>query len=412
MAWLETKGDVFRIRFRYTGGKHLLALHTSDKREADDALARFGANLRLIERGIIDPPPEGADLGVYIVSGGKHVENPTHVVRPNRPTLATLFDRYVAEFPKAAKEPSTRKTEAIHIAHLRRLLDTGLPLVDVTSRTIQGYIDARSQEMGRRNKPVRSKTVKKELGTFSTVWNKWGIPQGLVATKAPVTNLTYPKETAKPPFQTRDQIERQIGRCHPTKEEQAELWSGLFLTLPEIEEVLDFVRNKRCPPYVYPMFVFAAHTGARRSEIRRTRVTDIDFTEKTILIREKKKDHSKEETYRTVPLTPRLAEAMQDWFKRHPGGAYAICTTFKNAIADHRATEMFRHAVHGSKWAVLPGWHCFRHSFISNCVAKGVDQRLIDHWVGHTTEEMRKRYSHLLPAASQTALLSVFGTKE
>ena len=50
-----------------------------------------------------------------------------------------------------------------------------------------------------------------------------------------------------------------------------------------------------------------------------------------------------------------------------------------------------------------------RHSFISNCAARGVDQRLIDHWVGHTTEAMRRRYSHLLPAVSQTALLSVFG---
>jgi hypothetical protein len=29
------------------------------------------------------------------------------------------------------------------------------------------------------------------------------------------------------------------------------------------------------------------------------------------------------------------------------------------------------------------GWHCFRHSFVSNCSARGVDQRLIDQ-VGRT----------------------------
>ena len=74
MAWLETKGDVFRIRFRYGGAKHLLALHTSNKKEADESLARFEANIRLIERGIIDPPPAAADVGVYIVSGGKLAE--------------------------------------------------------------------------------------------------------------------------------------------------------------------------------------------------------------------------------------------------------------------------------------------------------------------------------------------------
>jgi hypothetical protein len=49
------------------------------------------------------------------------------------------------------------------------------------------------------------------------------------------------------------------------------------------------------------------------------------------------------------------------------------------------------------------------HSFISNCAAKGVDQRLIDHWVGHTIEEMCMRYRHLVPDVSKAALLSMFG---
>ena len=52
MAWLESKGDVLRIRFRFGGAKHLLPLHSSDRREAEDALARFKGNLRLIERGM------------------------------------------------------------------------------------------------------------------------------------------------------------------------------------------------------------------------------------------------------------------------------------------------------------------------------------------------------------------------
>jgi integrase len=58
---------------------------------------------------------------------------------------------------------------------------------------------------------------------------------------------------------------------------------------------------------------------------------------------------------------------------------------------------------------VLRGWHVLRHSFISNCAAKGVDQRLIDAWVGHTTEEMRKRYRHLIPDVEQQAIQTVFG---
>jgi site-specific recombinase XerD len=37
-----------------------------------------------------------------------------------------------------------------------------------------------------------------------------------------------------------------------------------------------------------------------------------------------------------------------------------------------------------------PGRHILRHSFASNCAAKGIDQRLLDAWLGHTIE-IRKR---------------------
>src|SRR5687768_1994424 len=120
MAWLEKKGEVFRVRFRYAGGKYLLALGTTDPTEAEDALARFESNLRLVERGVIDPPPDGADVGTYIVSGGKLGGRPSKARKPDRPTLAALFDGYEADFPKGAKEASTRKTERIHLGHLRR----------------------------------------------------------------------------------------------------------------------------------------------------------------------------------------------------------------------------------------------------------------------------------------------------
>jgi hypothetical protein len=47
--------------------------------------------------------------------------------------------------------------------------------------------------------------------------------------------------------------------------------------------------------------------------------------------------------------------------------------------------------------------------FISACASKGVDQRLIDEWTGHATEEQRKRYRHLYPTTQQAAIASVFG---
>lgn len=221
-------------------------------------------------------------------------------------------------------------------------------------------------------------------------------------------NLIYPKGTTKPPFQIREQIERKIALGKLSAGAISELWQSLFLTIPEVESLLDYIRDRHTLPFVYPMFAFAAHTGARRSELRRSVVTDFDFASRTVMIREKKKDSAKVKTYRTVPLTARLEQVMRDWFAKHPGSPHAICMPNGQPLKDTYTTTLLHQATAGSQWMVIPGWHCLRHSFISNCAARGIDQRLIDHWVGHSTDAMRRRYSHLLPAVSQAAIVSVF----
>ena len=102
------------------------------------------------------------------------------------------------------------------------------------------------------------------------------------------------------------------------------MWDSLFLTLPEIEEVLEQVTHRERIPQAHAMFVFAAHTGARRSEIRRALISDFDFDNKAVMIREKKREHDKRETYRTVPMSPLLECVMRAGFADHPA-ATARC---------------------------------------------------------------------------------------
>ena len=42
----------------------------------------------------------------------------------------------------------------------------------------------------------------------------------------------------------------------------------------------------------------------------------------------------------------------------------------------------------------MRGWHVLLHSFCSNMVAAGIDQRIIDEIMGHSTEEQCRRYRH------------------
>ena len=194
------------------------------------------------------------------------------------------------------------------------------------------------------------------------------------------------------------------------------------------------------------MVCFAAHSGARRSELLRARVADIDFNGKTVLINEKKRVRGKRTT-RRVPLSPFLVQVLETWLAEHPGGQYLFCnanvvtrsktrsrmtgykgdkaraSTLTGRLADVReravkgigpitgaeAHDHLKRSLRGSRWSVIKGWHIARHSFASNCAAKGIDQRLIDRWLGHTTDEMRRRYQHLIPNQEQEAIGRVFG---
>jgi site-specific recombinase XerD len=72
------------------------------------------------------------------------------------------------------------------------------------------------------------------------------------------------------------------------------------------------------------------------------------------------------------------------------------------------ASEYLRETLRGGKWSVLHGWHTFRHSLASNMASAGVDQRLINEILGHNTEEMERRYRHLLPSKKTQALDGLF----
>jgi integrase len=225
-------------------------------------------------------------------------------------------------------------------------------------------------------------------------------------------NLEYPKQKEKPPFQTWEQVLRKTkGNA------DSELWNCVFLAVSEVEELLAHVRSgvslvrghEREFSFVYPMLAFCAYTGCRRSEMLRARVEDIDFDQDQLTIREKKKDRSKTETYRHIPLVPKLRRVLEEWTKIHPGGDLLFCRQAGEPLTAQMASHHFRWAVEGSKWKVLPGFHCLRHSLISNLASHGVSDHVIMGIVGHLNGETTKRYIHLRPQTFDAAMELVFG---
>jgi len=403
----------YRIRFRYGGQPYKRSLKTGDVKEARGVLGRVEETIRLLERGRMEMPP-GAEPGQFILSDGRLNGKSSAERQLSLDALARL---YLKSMPKDSKAQTTVRTEEIHVDHLLRHLRKSKFAQSVTTADMQAYVEKRLRETYR-DKPIRPGTVKKEVATFRVMWN-WAESHGHLIGAAPTRGLKYPKTEEKPPFMTWKEIEMIITRGGLTEEQKDQLWSCLFLTASEIQEVLDHVKRVARHPFIFPMFVFVGHTGARRSEILRSQVDDFDFESHTVLIREKKRNHDKSLTYRRVRMSDLLAGTMQEWFAQHPGGQFTICEPVRIMRGKTRAIgvpltrseahDHFKRTLKGSKWEKIRGFHVFRHSFASNLAAAGVDQRLIDEWMGHQTEEMRRRYRHLFPDQQQKAIELVFG---
>ncbi len=304
----------FRLRFGYGGRPHKRSLTTTDEAEARAVLGRVEKTIRLIERGRLVMPPD-ADPGSFILSDGKLNGK---LAPPKAVTLSELFKLYRTELGSGAKEPSTLEGEGTHIKHILRHLKPPTVVQTLTVSDLQGYVDKRLRDKWH-GKVIRPDTIKKEVTTLRLIWN-WAADQGYLVGPAPTSGLKYPKIDQKPPFMTLEQIQRIIDRGGLNANQIDELWDSLFLAVVQAQEVRDHVLEHARHDFIFPMFVFAAHTGARRSEIVRSRIDDFDFDARMALVREKKKSREKSLTYRKLPMTDLLVDTMTNWFSKHPGG--------------------------------------------------------------------------------------------
>jgi len=362
-----------------------------------------------LERGKLALHP-GADPATFILSGGK-VCGPTRIVSEpfqapaGQADLKHVFDLYATTLTPGSKEANSLNTEAVHRRHFFRLMDTGVRLDTLGLDRFQDYVDARARE------GVGRVTIRKELATLRVIWS-WAFKRShvLAPPSWKMTDLTFPKTRERPPFQTWTQIARKIERGGLSQALQDELWESLWLDRDQTVECLAWIGEKAARPFLLPMFAFAAYTGARRGEIVRSEREDWDFDAGLVAIRQKKADRSKTFTRRNVPICPELAEIMNAWFANHPGGPGTIATDDGAPIGPRMATKYFRSAVAKGKWAVLHGWHTFRHSLASNLASADVDQRVISEILGHHTEEIERRYRHLLPRKQANALNALFAS--
>ena len=197
----------------------------------------------------------------------------------------------------------------MHSNHLARILGPKRLLSPLTRADLQAYVDKRSDEWidpevyrrKRREKQATAKpkrkyirknappkppeaperpkrhpsagTIRKEIISLRTAWNWARRHLGLIE-EFPGSHLGYAKIEESLPFMTWEEAEERIAAA----DDPEEVWDCVYLRPGEVSEVLQWVKGRPVSPWVYPMFVFAAHTGARRSEIVRALPSDVNLS--------------------------------------------------------------------------------------------------------------------------------------
>ncbi len=441
MASLQQKGDRWYCQFVYQGKRSTFPVGNVSEEEANAKAAQVDYILLRLKQRLIKLPP-----GVSIVDFIQFDGRPEQLPPQEKTTLAELQAKYLDAHKKSLEE-TTLKGIRIHFKHLKRILGEKYPIPELDLAKLQEYANKRAEEDGLHGRTVAAATIKKEIVTLRTMWN-WGLPMKLVTGKFPNKGLQFEKEVDKLPFMTMNEIERRIAGGGLSDAEIVDLWDSLYLTVDEIAELLQHIKTEAIQPFVYPMSCFGAYTGARRSEMIRVRVTDLDFEQNIVTIHEKKRVKGRLTT-RRVPLSPFLRDVLKNWLATHPGGQYLFCqgvtvarskkrspttghkgqsTRAKTAsgrsemvkqrnqietgsLTPDEAHDHFKRALGESKWKVI-GLHALRHSFISACASKNIDQRVIEEWSGHMDAQTSRRYRHLYPNVQQDSMISVFGREK
>ena len=439
MASLQERTGTYRVIFRFHGKQHFVMIGKVSPQEAEAKAAQVDYLLMRLKQGLIELPP-GVGIAEFVQHDGKPSAPATPASASRMAlTLTVLRDRFLST-RATGREKSTLYTDGIHFKHLIATLGEKFPLEGLGQADLQRHIERRAK-LG-----ISAVTIKKEITTLRTAWHS-AIHAGVHSGDYPNKGLVYPKGDELPPYQTREEIERQVAGSDLSPKQIDELWEALYLRPGEIAELLEHVRSHARHPWIYPLACMAGHTGIRRSELIRMMASDVDFAGGSVVIREKKRVKGKRST-RRAPLTPLLRDALMAWLSTHPGGKSLFCqsgevahskkrsrttgyqngegraTTLKGRMATVKKRrdlpepgpltvgevhDHFKRTLAGSKWEVVRGLHTLRHSVASCLAAAGVDQRIIDDMLGHVSEEMRRRYRHLTPQVKSQAVLAVFG---
>lgn len=181
----------------------------------------------------------------------------------------------------------------------------------------------------------------------------------------------------------------------------------VILSLAEVRQILARVRLPRykvCLTTIYSC-------GLRLQEGTHLQVADIDSARMMIHVR-----HGKGAKERYVPLPQRTLQLLRLYWKQHHNPVLLFPAEGRNHIDLARSTEpMSKSSVQDAFHAALEesgnnkraSVHTLRHSWATHLLEAGVNLRLIQEWLGHSSPATTSVYTHLTVKAEQLGAAAI-----
>jgi integrase len=161
-----------------------------------------------------------------------------------------------------------------------------------------------------------------------------------------------------------------------------------ILTVEERQKIKACVRDSAFVEFIF----FLEQTGCRPfSEAGKVTAEMIDFAAGTIIF--KKHKNARKGKTRVIYMTERLKEILQRRCEKHPSGPlfrtrHGFPFTGPNTVQRIRRIE---------KRLGIPRFslYAYRHSYITDCLAKGMSASIVAELVGNTARTIERYYQHL-----------------
>lgn len=185
-----------------------------------------------------------------------------------------------------------------------------------------------------------------------------------------------------------------VARVRPLKEDNA---LDRWLTPWEVERILD-----KAEEFVRPFIVVAVNTGLRVGELCVLEWSDVDFERGFLKVGQESKSHR----IRYVPVNS-VVRAVLDSLPRIVGLPWVFVNLHRQEA--YRPDSVYHSFKKAAMEAEVEGavFHTTRHTFASWLIQKGVPIAEVQQYLGHASDIMTRRYSHLAPATGRRNALEV-----